>query len=170
MPWTQAISVLNGNLCWLKILTRTNISFAIAVLSLQVHALNMRHMLLARKVLRYGTGTVNWSFTCHRSVQSSGRSICANSNASRGIRMETRKSTLWWIIAIHRAPAVWKTGKQMPMSSPSGKVDYTGMGDCVEQLRGVHLFREISNKKLVGRRRKGLKQQKSLQIVTLRFQ
>ncbi len=63
------------SLMYLAICTRPDISFAVAVLALPVHAPTMKHLTLVRKVLRYVAGMVGCSLRYSRSVQTTARSI-----------------------------------------------------------------------------------------------
>ena len=50
---------LIGGLSYLAICTRPDISFAVSVLSRQLHAPSERHLILAKRVVRYVAGTVD---------------------------------------------------------------------------------------------------------------
>lgn len=79
-----------GSLSYLAICTRPDISFKISSLSRQLHAPSERHLILAKRVVRYVSGTANKSILFpHSSI--SQKPLTAYSDADWGGCHETQR-------------------------------------------------------------------------------
>lgn len=100
-----------GSLLYLAICSRPDIAFSLAVLARHVHAPTKHHMELAKRILRYVAGTVDYSLKYPRSEKLSLESLNVDVDADWGGYRETRKSISGCIIAINGTPIVWTTRK-----------------------------------------------------------
>lgn len=134
---------LIGVISYLAICTRPDISFAISVLARQLHAPAQRHLLLAKRVVRYIAGTADKTIFYPKNPKNS-EPLTAYADADWGGCRETRRSTTGIIIKINSAPIYWASKRQSLVTLSTSEAEYVALSTCAKQIVWLrHLFVEL---------------------------
>ena len=99
-----------GELLYLAVCTRPDVSFAVSYLARAVHKPSGRHALLLKRVLRYLSGTVH--LYIKYCVAEEGNDVLeAYSDADWAGCRDTRKSSSGFLICFSTSPIHWKSVK-----------------------------------------------------------
>lgn len=122
---------LVGSLSYLAICTRPDISFAVSVLSRQLHDPCNRHLVLAKRVVRYISGTIH-------------RALCFPAHCSSPLEayvdsdwagcQATRRSTTGIIILVNNAPIFWCSNRQSILALSSAEAEYIALSACGKSI------------------------------------
>lgn len=134
---------LIGGLSYLAICTRPDISFAVSILSRQLHAPSKRHLVLAKRVVRYVSGTVDKKIFYPRSNVNS-EPLMAYTDADWAGCNDTRRSTTGILIKINSAPVYWTSKRQSLVMLSSAEAEYVSLSQCAKQIVNLRrLFSEF---------------------------
>jgi len=137
-----------GELLYLAVCSRPDISFAVAALARNVHAPTQRHMDHLRRVLRYLSGTRTLGICFPRSCSESQEGLQAFSDSDWAGCKKTRKSTTGFVVTLGGAPVSWKSVKQTVVSLSSAEAEYIALSTCAKELTWIRrLCWEMINRK-----------------------
>ena len=132
-----------GELLYLSVCTRPDISFAVSVLARCVHAPTVRHELFLKRIFRYLAGSPSLGIK-YRVGEEVSAILEAFSDADWAGCRESRKSTSGFLINYHGSPVVWKSSKQTIVALSSAEAEYVALSTCGKELVWVRrLFSEI---------------------------
>lgn len=139
---------LIGSISYLAICSRPDISFAISVLSRQLHDPAHRHLVLAKRVLRYISGTTDKSIFFP--ANSTAHPLTAYCDSDWGGCHETRRSTTGIIIKVNNAPIYWSSKRQTLVTLSSSEAEYVALSSCAKQVIWLRrLFYEMRTNKAI---------------------
>ena len=134
---------LIGGLAYLAICTRPDIAFAVSTLSRQLHAPAKRHLILAKRVVRYIAGTADKKIFYPRSTGAS-EPLMAYADADWAGCHDTRRSTTGILIKINNAPVYWASKRQSLVTLSSAEAEYVSLSQCGKQIINLRrLFKEF---------------------------
>lgn len=131
-----------GSLAYLSLCTRPDISFAISILYRQLHDPCERHLVLAKRVVRYIKGTSQISLLFPRDSNSA--PLEAYSDSDWAGCHETRRSTTGMVIKVNNAPVYWSSKRQSTVALSSSEAEYIALSSCAKQITWMRrLFNEL---------------------------
>lgn len=120
-----------GSLAYLAVCTRPDISFAVSVLSRQLHAPTLRHLSLAKRVVRYIAETREQSIFFS---SSSSAPLTAFVDSDWAGCHESRRSTTGIIVTVNGAPIFWQSKRQTLIALSSAEAEYIAASQCGKQV------------------------------------
>lgn len=134
---------LIGSLSYLAICTRPDISFAVSSLARKLHAPCARHLILAKRVVRYVSYTANKSILFPNSSISKDP-LTAYSDSDWAGCHETRRSTTGIVIKVNGAPIFWTSKRQTMVTVSSAEAEYIAISSCGKHISWLRrLFHEL---------------------------
>ena len=134
-----------GELLYLAVCSRPDISFAVAALARHVHSPTTRHLNLLKRVMRYLSGTRNFGIRYNRSRNHRGLEAFADADWA-GCR-SSRQSTTGFVITYNGAPISWKSIKQTVVALSSAEAEYIAMSSCAKEMTWIRrLLWEFTNR------------------------
>ncbi|MBW0531847.1 hypothetical protein O181_071562 [Austropuccinia psidii MF-1] len=131
-----------GSLSYLSVATRPDISFAISSLSQFLEKPGIEHWNGFLQVLRYLRGTADLGL-CYALSGDSG--LCAYSDADWGNCRQTRRSVNGFVVSFHNCLIIWKTRKQLTVSSSTAEAKYKALTNLSTELLWLRQFvKELS--------------------------
>ena len=131
---------LVGRLIYLAA-TRPDLTYAIHILSLFMHAPQEEHWLAALKVVRYLKGTLGQGIILDAKSTFHVTGWC---DSDWGGCPVSRRSLSGWIVQLGASPIAWKTKKQDTVSCSSAEAEYRAMGAITKELLWIKgLLKEI---------------------------
>ena len=128
--------------------TGPDLAFTVKLLSQFSSAPNEEHMQCAKRVLRYLSGTVNWSLHYPRSPMTPFRLTCY-ADASYANSLDDRKSYSGYIVQLGEATISWGSKKQRSVAVSITEAEYMAMSLASRHLiwlqHGLQLFRGVSS-------------------------
>lgn len=133
---------LVGELLYLSVCTRPDISFAVGALARSLHAPTQRHSVLAKRVLRYVSGNSTLGIFY---PETSNTGMQAYSDADWAGCLETRHSTSGFIISVNGAPVSWKSTKQSIVALSSAESEFVSLATASRELSWLRrIYAELS--------------------------
>lgn len=133
-----------GGVAYLATCTRPDISYAVSVLSRNLHCPTHRHLLHAKRLLRYISGTrTHGLFFPSDSQQTQLHAATSHAfqspmhaavDADWGGDQDTRRSTTGFIIAINAAPIFWRSKRQSLITLSSGESEYVALSTYAREV------------------------------------
>jgi len=131
---------------YLAIRTRPDIAFAISTLSKFNPRPATKHLLAAKRVLRYLRQTTTLSLIYHR-TQNSG--LVGFTDSDFAGDLDDRKSTSGYVFTLAGGPVSWKSKKQSLVSLSSTEAEYVGCSEAAREAIWLRrLYHEITNDRL----------------------
>ena len=124
-----------GGLLYLAFCTRPDLSCAVTTLARQVHAPGTRHMMHAKRVLRYVAGTACLGLKYSRSQLLSPKSFRAHVDADWGGDKDSRASATGYVIDINGTPVSWRTKRQTVVALSSAESEHIALSECAKQVK-----------------------------------
>ena len=138
---------LVGGLAYLATCTRHDISFAISALSRHLHDPSFRHLLQAKRVLRYISGTLDLGIHSQSGSPLTPDSLGAYLSADCGGDIETRKSTTGFVITVNLTPVFWRSARQQLVTLSSAESEYVALSFCAKELTWLRMvFWEVCHR------------------------
>ena len=133
-----------GGLLYISVCTRPDISFAVGVLAIQMHAPGFRHFKLLKRVLRYLAGTGNLGIHFRKGIPLRSSSLGAAVDADWGGDIHTRRSTTGYIIAVSGSPVLCSSKRQTVIALSFAEAEYVALSECGKTLTWFRkLFWEV---------------------------
>ena len=127
----------------MEICTRPDIPFTVSVLSRKLHATSERHLILAKRVVRYIAGTVNMSIFYPKST-SNDDPLTAYTDADWAGCHDTHRPTTGLLITCNNAPIYWASKRQTLVTLSSGEAEYVAVSACCKEVIWIRrLFSEL---------------------------
>lgn len=132
-----------GAINYLAVCTRPDLTFAVSSLSRFLHDPCDRHYSLAKRLLRYISGTTEYGL--HFAAGNNG-TIHADCDSDWAGDIETRRSTSGYIVRISGTPIFWCSKRQTVVTLSSGEAEYSALSSCSRDVSWIrNLWYEISN-------------------------
>jgi hypothetical protein len=124
-----------GGLSYAAHMTRTDIAYAVAVLSRHLAAPTMQHLNAAKRILRYLAGTSHYSMIFRKPSNQDTTldqyAIVAYTDASHANDLSDRKSTTGTIIKLFGNTICWQSKKQKCVALSSTEAEYYALSSTV---------------------------------------
>lgn len=124
-----------GQLLYLSICTRPDISFAVCALARSLHAPTDRHRTMLRRVLRYLSASKNLGLKFTRTTAD--LKIKAYSDSDWAGCKGTRQSTTGFLITANGTPISWKSIRQSIVALSSAEAEYISLSTTAKELTWV---------------------------------
>jgi hypothetical protein len=128
---------LLGSLMYLSVCTRPDISYACSQLSMFNTCFDENHWRMAKRVLRYLAGTINYGLCFTKGVTFN---LTAYADASWANDLSDRKSYTGFVIQLGSNVINWESRKQRCISLSSCESEYVALGDCCKDICFVRNF------------------------------
>ena len=129
-----------GSILYLAVCTRPDLSFAIGSLARQMHAPTMRNFRMLKRVLRYISGTQILGLHYVRLAPLDSSASIAAVDSDWGGCIESRRSTTWYRISIHRTHVFRRSKRQAVVTFSSGEVEYIALSMCAKDVTWIRKF------------------------------
>ena len=136
-----------GSLIYAATCTRPDIAWAVSKLSQHLSKPKYVHLTMAKHVLRYLKGTLDYELVYERSSEP--LQLIAFSDADWASSVEDRKSTTGYCFSLTKNGAVisWKSKKQPTVALSTCEAEYMGLGSTTqESLYLIHLMQGMDDK------------------------
>lgn len=132
-----------GALSYAAICSRPDLCHSVSTLSRHLHAPTARHLILAKRVVRYVAGTIDLQIFFPSSSTSS-HPLTGYADADWAGCHETRRSTTGVVISVNSAPIYWASKRQSLVTLSSGEAEYVALSAAGKQLTWLRrLFEEL---------------------------
>ena len=133
---------LVGSLMYAAVCTRPDLSFSCSILARAMHKPSIRHLALAKRVVRYVAGTLKRGLFFSASHRSP---LIAYSDADWAGCRTTRRSTSGTIITVNGSPIWWSSKRQSLIALSSAEAEYISMSSCANHITWMRrLFLELN--------------------------
>lgn len=129
VPYRELI----GSLMYLSVGTRPDIAFAVSKLSKYLANPSNEHWLLAKRILRYLKGTVDFGITFRLPTDGINQ-LVAYSDADYAACLDTRKSTSGVVVTINDGPIIWFSRKQGVIATSTTEAEYIAAHDAAKEV------------------------------------
>lgn len=137
-----------GELLYLSVCTRPDISFAVNALARNVHAPTLRHLGYVKRILRYLAGTRNLGvlYPSGKGGASTYYNIKAYADSDWAGDHDSRKSTSGLLVCMNGSPVFWKSRRQTVTALSSAEAEYIALSSCAKELVWIRrLVWELTN-------------------------
>ena len=138
-----------GELLYLAVCTRPDISFAVSSLARSLHAPTRRHFSMINRVLRYLSTTKSHGilYPAGNGEQLDLRAFC---DADWAGDLEKRHSTTGFFIEVNGAPVAWKSVRQSIIALSTAEAEYIALSTTGKEISWIRrLFAEIKDHKRI---------------------
>lgn len=134
-----------GELLYLAVSTRPDISFSVSVLARQVHNPTARHFLQVKRILRYLSGTRD-QVLFYPSTEARD-TVGAFVDADWAGCVDTRQSTTGYIITLGHSPVSWRSQRQTVVALSSAEAEYIALSSCGKELTWMRrIYSELTTR------------------------
>lgn len=140
LPYRELV----GALQYLTIMTRPDISFAVNKMAQFNSAWGQRHFDIAKGILRYLHGSVNFGISLGNSTES----LVGYVDADHQGCIDTRRSTTGWVVMYRGGLIAWKSKRQTCISHSTAESELMALDDSVRDMewerRGFEALGELT--------------------------
>lgn len=127
------------SILYAAVFTRPYIAFAARVLARKAHAPSVRHLNLAKRLVRHLSGTATEALFYRRSDGPT-ETLTGYSDSHWAGCKDTRESNSGFLVTITSAPVFWLSKSQTIVSLSSAEAEYVSMSHCALQFLSLRGF------------------------------